>query len=82
MTRLSRRKRRAEFETDSVIRQRGHTRTVVLELHAGYATVRLKGLRTRYAIGYDGIFWSAAKLAAAAKRSRTRKGAHHEQDQS
>ncbi len=62
MTRLAARKRRAQFETDSVVFSKG-TRPVMVELHPDRIVVRLKGNRTRYALGYDALFMTAMKKA-------------------
>lgn len=79
MTSLSARKRKLRFLTSAVIRHGGKAREVVIEAEPTFARVRLKGLRTSYAIGWDGLFWAAAKLAAEQRRREKRKGSNHDQ---
>lgn len=39
-------------------------RAFVIELHAGYLVLRLKGLRQRHALAYDALCWRAQKAEA------------------
>ena len=77
MSKLTNRKRHARYETESVVFSRG-TRPVLVELFPDRIEVRLKGMRTRYAMSYDQIFDSAMKrglAAAAVARKLARKAA-------
>ncbi len=67
---LADRKRRARFETLGAVRDKGRTRPLVIELHPTYLTIGLKGCRgtSAHTISFEGIYWSAAKLAAERKR--------------
>jgi hypothetical protein len=76
---LSARKRAARFETCAQVFDRGN-RPVCIELGEYAATVRLKGCRRAYTLGYDAIFWAALRKAEtdarAAKRAARRLAAN------
>ncbi|MDR3799707.1 MAG: hypothetical protein P4K93_16255 [Terracidiphilus sp.] len=69
MTSLAQRKTRLVFETDDFVYECGHQRQVIVEAHPAYATVRLKGTRTGYAICYAAIYHAAARLVVEAERA-------------
>lgn len=70
MTALSERKTRLTFETADVVRERGKQREVVIECESAYyASVRLKGTRTRFQISYAAIYQAAARIEAMRLRS-------------
>jgi hypothetical protein len=47
---------------ETSVRERG--RPIVVELHASYLTLRLKGLRQRHIWAYDALYWRAQKAEA------------------
>ena len=76
MGKLSARKRAARFETSAAVFSQSASRAVCIELGEYAATVRLKGCRRAYTLGYDAIFWAALRKAEtdarAAKRAARR----------
>ncbi len=66
MSKLKTRKRRARYETESVVFSRG-TRPVLIELYPDRIECRLKGCRSRYAISYGQLFDLAMKRAQLAE---------------
>jgi hypothetical protein len=47
---------------ETAARERG--RVIIIELHAGYMVLRLKGLRQRHSLAYDALYWRAQKAEA------------------
>lgn len=70
MTALVERKTRLTFETADCIRYRGRLREVVVDAHAGYAEVRLKGTRQRFTFSWGGLYHAAAKAFAEEQRAQ------------
>jgi hypothetical protein len=71
MTKLSERKTRLAFTTDSELRYRGKLRAIVVEVENGYtASVRLAGTRQRYQFSWEWLFIHAADLFARQERDR------------
>ena len=56
---------------ETAVRERG--RPLLVELHAGFMALRLKGTRQRWPISYESVFWSAVKLAAEKQREERMK---------
>jgi hypothetical protein len=73
VTSLAERKTRLVFETSDQVRECGAWRPVIVEAHAGYAVLRLKGLRGRFEICYGTVYQQAARIAA--ERARAEKKA-------
>lgn len=63
MTNLSQRRTKLKFQTASAVWERGEYRPVVIEAHAAYCEVRVKGMRKSYPITYAAIFHAAVKMA-------------------
>lgn len=61
-TRLSTRKSKLVFTTESVIRDRGRYRQVVIEAQPTFAVIRLHGTRKGYTLTWEAIHDIAAKL--------------------
>lgn len=80
MMALSERKTRLIFETDDTVRERGKSRSVVIEARPRYAVVHLKGTRTRFTASWDAIYHLAARIEAdrlrreKAEAKKTKKG--------
>jgi hypothetical protein len=55
-------------ETESIVRERGDARPVMVRLHPHYLELRLKGCRRTIGVPYDAVYWHAAKLAVDADR--------------
>lgn len=68
--RLSDRKSRLSFITNSFARYRGKERSIVVEVMPDYAIVRLLGTRTRYEVSWRGVFDLAAEIFARHERER------------
>jgi len=64
MTNLRTRKSKLAFETDAEIRERGRSRSVLVEATPYIAYVRLKGTRHSLPIAWDDIYATAAKRYA------------------
>ncbi len=67
---LSDRKTRLTFITNSCARYRGKDRSIVIEVFPDYAAVRLLGTRTRYEVSWRGVFDVAAEIYARRERER------------
>lgn len=68
--RLSDRKSRLSFITNSFARYRGKDRSIVVEVMPDYAIVRLLGTRTGYEVSWRGVFDVAAEIFARKERER------------
>jgi len=68
--RLSNRKSRLAFITNSTARYRGKDRDIVIEVFPDYAAVRLLGTRTRYEVSWRGVFDVAAEIYARKEKER------------
>jgi hypothetical protein len=74
VTRIDKRKSRLTFETSECVRERGRLREVIIEVESGYVmNVRLKGLRSKYAISPAGIYNLAVRVAVEKAREERRK---------
>lgn len=74
MTKLSSRKTRLTFATDTKLRYRGKLRAVVVEVDNGFtASVRLAGTRQRYSFSWEGLFVHAADRFARQECDRKKK---------
>jgi hypothetical protein len=60
-------------ETYSTVRERGASRPIILEIHATFITIRLKGTRHHYTVTHDQLYSLGAKNAAAARREEMAK---------
>ena len=65
---LSKRKTRLTFITNSTARYRGKEREIVIEVFPEHAAVRLLGTRTRYEVSWRGVFDLAAEIYARRER--------------
>lgn len=65
MTHVAKRKTRLQFETSDTFQHHA----VVVEVDPFFATVRLKGKRTRFQIPWGAVYTAAAKLEAARIRA-------------
>jgi len=73
MTKLSQRKTKLSFVTDSELRYRGKLRSIVIEVENGFhASTRLAGTRQRYGFSFEWLFKHAADLHAQQERMRRR----------
>jgi hypothetical protein len=68
--RLSDRKSRLTFITNSTARYRGKDREIVIEVFPDYAAVRLLGTRTSYEASWRTLFDVAAEIYARRERER------------
>lgn len=55
-------------ETFTSVREAGHLRPLVIELHATHIRIRLKGMRRSYVVTYDQVWTVGAKNEAEARR--------------
>jgi len=67
---LSDRKTRLTFITNSTARYRGKEREIVIEVFPEHAAVRLLGTRTRYEASWRAIFDLAAEIYARREKER------------
>lgn len=65
---ISDRKTRLTFITNSYARYRGKDRSIVVEAFPDFAAVRLLGTRTRYQVSWRGVFDLAAEIYARRER--------------
>lgn len=72
MSRLSKRKTKLVFITESLIREVRTYREVMVEAHPDYAVVRLRGLRKSYPITWASIFIAAVKIDVERTRAEKR----------
>lgn len=72
MMSISERKTKLKFQTASAVWERGENRPVVIEAHAAFCLVRLKGMRKSYIITYAQVFNKAVKMEVEAERREKR----------
>lgn len=73
MMRVAQRKTRLVFETDDFIFERGQNRQIVIDAKPAYCTMRLKGQRRTFAIGYAAIYQEAIRLTRDWDRRKKKK---------
>lgn len=71
---LSARKTKLTFITNSTARYRGREREIVIEAYPEYGAVRLLGTRTRYEASWRAIFDLAAEIYARREKERRKAG--------
>ncbi len=69
MTNLSARKTRCIVMFDAAIRERGHSREIIMELNPYTVRVRLKGMRSSFEIPAASIYNRAVAIEVERKRA-------------